>query len=129
MLWYIAFGSALGGVSRFLAGGVVQRLTGAAFPTGTLLVNVTGSFMLGLFLRYGLETPALSPELRAGLTIGFCGGYTTFSTFSYETVAMLDDGEWGRALLYVGLSLVLSVAATMLGLFAARGLIVPPEGP
>ena len=128
MLWYIAFGSALGGMSRYLVGGLIQRLTGAGFPAGTLLVNVTGSFLLGLFLRYGLETPTLTPELRAFLTIGFCGGYTTFSTFSYETVAMLEDGQWGRALLYVGLSLALSVAATLFGLYAARGLISPREG-
>ena len=128
MLWYIAFGSALGGVSRHLVGGLAQRLTGTGFPAGTLLVNVTGSFLLGLFLRYGMETPALTPELRAFLTIGFCGGYTTFSTFSYETVALLEDGQWGRALLYVGLSLGLSVAATLLGLIAARGLVSPRAG-
>jgi fluoride exporter len=128
MLWYIAIGSALGGMSRYLVAGLVQRLTGAGFPTGTLLVNLTGSFLLGVFLRYGLETPTLTPELRAFLTIGFCGGYTTFSTFSYETVAMLEDGQWSRALAYVALSVGLSVAATLLGLYAARGLIAPREG-
>jgi CrcB protein len=128
MLWYIAIGSALGGMSRYLVAGLVQRLTGAGFPTGTLLVNLTGSFLLGVFLRYGLETPTLTPELRAFQTIGFCGGYTTFSTFSYETVAMLEDGQWSRALAYVALSVGLSVAATLLGLYAARGLIAPREG-
>jgi CrcB protein len=128
MLWYIAIGSALGGMSRYLVAGLVQRLTGAGFPTGTLLVNLTGSFLLGVFLRYGLETPTLTPELRAFLTIGFCGGYTTFSTFSYETVAMLEDGQWSRALAYVALCVGLSVAATLLGLYAARGLIAPREG-
>jgi CrcB protein len=127
MLWYIAIGSALGGVSRYLVGGVVQRATGAGFPTGTLLVNVTGSFLLGLFLRYGLETPTLTPELRAFLTIGFCGGYTTFSTFSYEAVALLEDGQWSRAAFYMGASLLLSLAATLLGLLAARGLIAARE--
>ena len=123
MLWYIAIGSALGGVSRYLVGGLVQRASGAGFPTGTLVVNVTGSFLLGLFLRYGLETPTLTPELRAFLTIGFCGGYTTFSTFSYETAALLEDGEWSRAALYVGLSVGLSLIATFLGFMAARELI------
>jgi CrcB protein len=127
MLWYIAIGSALGGVSRYLVGGLVQRATGAGFPTGTLLVNVTGSFLLGLFLRYGLETPTLTPELRAFLTIGFCGGYTTFSTFSYEAVALLEDGQWSRAAFYMGASLLLSLAATLLGLLAARGLIAARE--
>ncbi|HET7875435.1 MAG TPA: fluoride efflux transporter CrcB [Methylomirabilota bacterium] len=128
MLWYIAVGSALGGVSRYLVGGVVQRVTGAGFPSGTLLVNVTGSFLLGLFLRYGLETPTLTPELRAFLTVGFCGGYTTFSTFSYETVALLEDGQWGRALLYVSASLLVSLGAMLLGLMAARGVIAIREG-
>ena len=64
-------------------------------------VNITGSFLLGMILRYGVETPTLTPELRAFLTVGFCGGYTTFSTFSYETVALMEDGEWTRAALYV----------------------------
>ena len=123
MLWYIAIGSALGGVSRYLLGGWVQRLTGAGFPVGTLAVNVTGSFLIGLFLRYALDTPTLTPELRAFLTIGFCGGYTTFSTFSYETLALMEHGQPGRALLYVALSVVLSIGATLLGLLVGRGLL------
>ena len=127
MLWYIALGSALGGVGRYLVGSLVQRGLGTGLPAGTLVVNVTGSFLVGLFLRYALETPTLTPELRAFLTIGFCGGYTTFSTFSYETVALLEDGEWERAALYAGASLVLAVGATLLGLLAARGLIAARE--
>ena len=128
MLWYIAIGSALGGVCRYLVGGLVQRGVGAGFPAGTLVVNVTGSFLLGVLLRYGLETPTLTPEWRALLTIGLCGGYTTFSTFSYETVALLEDGQWARAAAYVSASLVLSLGATLLGLVAGRGLIVLGEG-
>ena len=124
MLWYIAVGSAIGGVSRFLFGGAVQRLAGSTFPIGTLVVNITGSFLLGAILRYGIDTPSLSPELRAMLTIGFCGGYTTFSTFSYETIALMEDGEWTRAAAYLTLSVLLSLAATFLGLVAARELVV-----
>jgi CrcB protein len=123
MLWYIAVGSALGGVSRYLLGGAVQRAAGAGFPFGTLVVNLTGSFLLGLFLRYAVDTPTLTPEWRAFLTIGFCGGYTTFSTFSYETVALLDDGQWPRAAVYVGLSLGLALIGTLLGFAAARGVV------
>lgn len=123
MLWYIAVGSAIGGVSRYLVGGLVQRLAGGTFPSGTLLINITGSFLLGAFLRYGVDTPTLTPELRALLTVGFCGGYTTFSTFSYETAALLEDGEWSRAALYVSLSVGLSLLATFLGFLAARELI------
>jgi fluoride exporter len=127
MLWYIAFGSAVGGVSRYLFGGLVQRLAGGTFPIGTLVVNVTGSFLLGVILRYAIDTPGLTPELRALLTVGFCGGYTTFSTFSYETVALMEDGEWSRAGLYLGLSVGLSIAATLLGLAAAREVVAVRE--
>jgi CrcB protein len=120
MLWYIAVGSAIGGMSRYVIGGLVQRLLDTTFPAGTLLINVTGSFLLGAILRYGVETTTLTPELRAFLTVGFCGGYTTFSTFSYEAVALLEDGEWGRAGVYIGLSLLLSLAAVFLGFALAR---------
>jgi len=123
MLWYIAVGSAIGGVSRYLVGGLSQRLIAGTFPLGTLLINITGSFLLGLILRYGVETPTLTPEVRALLTIGFCGGYTTFSTFSYETVALAEDGQWARAALYIGLSVGLSLIATFLGFAAAREIV------
>lgn len=124
MLWYIAAGSAIGGVSRYLLGGWLQRQTGGTFPIGTLVINITGSFLLGLILRYAVETPTLTPEARAFLTIGFCGGYTTFSTFSYETVALMEDGQWPRAALYVALSVGLSVLAAFLGFAAARELVL-----
>jgi CrcB protein len=123
MLWYIAIGSAIGGMSRYLVGGAFQRLTAGTFPVGTLLVNVTGSFVLGIILRYGVETPSLTPELRAFLTVGFCGGYTTFSTFSYETAALMEDGEWTRAASYVALSVGLSLVTTFIGFAAARELV------
>jgi fluoride exporter len=127
MLWYIAAGSAIGGMSRYVLGGLIQRLLDTTFPAGTLLINVTGSLLLGAILRYGVETPTLTPELRGFLTIGICGGYTTFSTFSYETVALLEDGEWGRAALYVGLSIGLSILATFLGFALAREVVVLRE--
>jgi CrcB protein len=127
MLFYVAIGSALGGVSRYLLGGLVQRLLDTTFPAGTLVVNVTGSFLLGAILRYAVETPTLSPEVRALLTIGFCGGYTTFSTFSYETLAMLRDGEWARTIAYVAASLLLSVLGTFLGFALARQVIALRE--
>jgi len=120
MLWYIAVGSALGGVSRFLVGDMIQRWASAAFPVGTLLINITGSLLLGLIMGYGAESPALGPEARAFLTVGFCGGYTTFSTFSYETIALVRDGEWTRAGVYAGLSVALSLIATFVGFVIAR---------
>ena len=123
MLWYLAAGSAIGGVSRYLVGSLLQRLTGTGFPAGTLLINVSGSFLLGLIVQYAIETSAVSPELRGFLTIGFCGGYTTFSTFSYESLALIEDGQWPRAALYILLSVLLSIAAALLGVLAARQLI------
>ena len=123
MLWYIAAGSAIGGVSRYLLGGILQRQSGDTFPVGTLVINITGSFLLGLILRYAVDTPTLSAETRAFLTIGFCGGYTTFSTFSYETVALMEDGQWLRGGAYVVLSVGLSLLAVFLGLAAARELL------
>jgi fluoride exporter len=123
MLWYVAIGSAVGGVSRYLLGGFMQRVFAASFPVGTLVINVTGSALLGFILRYSLDTPSVTPETRALLAVGFCGGYTTFSTFSYETLTLLEDGDWRRAGLYVGLSVVASLVATFLGFAAARELI------
>lgn len=123
MLWYIALGSALGGVARYLLGGLIQRATEGTFPLGTLVINVTGSFLLGLLYRYAAESAAVTPEVRAMLTIGICGGYTTFSTFSYETVRLLEDGEYTRALAYVGLSVVLSVGGAILGIAVGRELL------
>jgi CrcB protein len=121
LLWYVALGSALGGVTRYLLGGLIQR--GPGFPVGTLIINITGSFLVGLFYRYAAESALVSPEMRVFLTIGFCGGYTTFSTFSFETVRLLEDGETARALAYVALSVLVSVAAAFLGMAAGRELL------
>ena len=123
MVWFIAIGSALGGVMRYLVGGFVQQRAGIAFPYGTLLVNITGSFLLGFLLRYALATPAISPEVRGLLTTGFCGGYTTFSTFTFETMTLIDDGELRRAAAYVLASVILSLVAVYAGIELARGLL------
>lgn len=122
MILYIALGSAFGGVARYVIGGWVQRATDTPFPTGTLVVNVTGSLLLGVLARTVLVAPGMSPEMRALLTIGFCGGYTTFSTFSLETVQLLEKGQLGRAALYALASVVLSLFALWLGYILARGL-------
>jgi fluoride exporter len=123
MLFYVAIGSALGGVSRYLLGGYIQRVLQTEFPAGTLLINVSGSLLIGAILQYAVETSTVTPELRALLTIGFCGGYTTFSTFSYETLALLKDGEWTRAGVYIASSVLLSLVATFVGFVLAREVI------
>jgi CrcB protein len=123
IVWYVALGSGLGGVARLLLGGWIQNRFGPSFPIGTLIVNVSGSLLLGFLLRYALETPAIGSDARALLTTGLCGGYTTFSTFGYETVRLLEDGEYRRAALYIGLSVTLALIAVACGIVLAREVV------
>ena len=118
--WYVALGSAAGGAARFGLSTLVQQQFGPTFPVGTLVVNVSGSLLLGFLWRYALGTDATSPEVRALLTTGFCGGYTTFSTFTYETMVLFEDGQSVRAGVYVISSVLLSLAAVWLGASGAR---------
>jgi len=120
MLFAIALGGAAGSVARYLLGTALASVV-SGFPLATLVINVTGSFLFGLLFA-SLTDPAASPAVRAALTTGFCGGYTTFSTFSYETVALLERGLGARAALYVGASVVLSVFAAIAGIALARAL-------
>ena len=123
MIWLVALGGALGSVSRFLLGPALQRAFDATFPVGTLFINVAGSLILGFVLGLAAEGVDVRPEARAFIAIGFCGGFTTFSTFSYEAVRLLEDGEGSRAALYILASVVLSIGAAFIGLVAARQLI------
>jgi CrcB protein len=123
MIWLVALGGALGSVSRFLLGPALQRAFDATFPVGTLFINVVGSLILGFVLGLAAEGVDVRPEARAFIAIGFCGGFTTFSTFSYEAVRLLEDGEGSRAALYIMASVVLSIGAAFIGLAAARQLI------
>jgi len=118
ILLYIAVGGAFGSLGRYLLSLSMQRP--GEFPTGTLVVNVIGSFLLGFIVRLALETTQVTPELRAFLVVGFCGGFTTFSTFAWETLALAEQGSWGRSLLYLGLSVVLALAGCVAGMSAAR---------
>lgn len=121
-LVYVALGGALGAVARYGVSGWVQAGAGAGFPAGTLVVNVAGSFLIGLSFRY-LEAVPASPELRALIAIGLLGSFTTFSTFSFEAVALLQDGEWGRAGLYTLGSVALGLAAVAAGFWMAATLL------
>ncbi|HKT08134.1 MAG TPA: fluoride efflux transporter CrcB [Gemmatimonadaceae bacterium] len=123
MILVVALGSAIGGASRLLLGAAVQQRFGPGFPAGTLVINITGSLLLGFLMRFAMATPAISPEMRGFLTTGLCGGYTTFSTFTFETVALINDGEMGRASAYVAASVALSLLGVYLGAWAAGGLI------
>ena len=115
----IALGGAAGSVLRYLVGGAVQRMSDSGFPVGTMVVNVSGCFIIGVLVRQFLNMQ-LSPELRALLIVGFCGGFTTFSTFSAETLGLIEGGEYGRAAGYVVLSVTLCLAATLAGMTTMR---------
>src|SRR5512132_1110423 len=115
----IALGGAVGSLLRYLLGGVVQRMSASGFPIGTMFVNISGCFLIGILLRQFLNMQ-LSPELRALLIVGFCGGFTTFSTFSAETVGLIEGGEYTRAAGYVILSVTLCLVATLAGMTAVR---------
>jgi len=116
MIAWIAFGGLLGTLARYTLQGWVQaRAPSAAFPVGTLLVNLSGSFLLGVVMRFAMGSTVVSPELRAGLAIGFCGAFTTMSTFGYESMTLLALGDYWRAGWYIGGSVVGCIAAVMAG--------------
>lgn len=111
----IALGGAGGSVLRYLLGSAIQRGSGSGFPIGTLVVNVSGCFLIGILVRQFLNMQ-LSHDLRALLIVGFCGGFTTFSTFSAETLALIEGGEYARAIAYVLLSVGVCLLATLAGM-------------
>jgi fluoride exporter len=123
LFWAIAIGAAAGGVSRFYLTVAMQQRFGDGFPWGTLLINVTGSLLLGFLIRYATATPSMPLELRLMLTTGFCGGYTTFSAYSYETAVMLENGSYARAAIYSLGSVLLGLLAVFAGFMIARGFI------
>lgn len=115
LLLLVVFG-ALGTLARYGLQGLVQYRAGSEFPAGTLVVNLLGCFLLGGIGEFALGHIWIPPDWRAGLTIGFLGAFTTFSTFSWETIHLLDDGDWMRALLYAGLSLLGGLLLLKLGM-------------
>lgn len=116
----IAAGGALGAVARFLVAGAVERWLGAEFPHGTLAVNVLGSFAMGVLIGASAVAWSPSPELRAAIAIGLLGGFTTFSTFSFDVTVLTGRGEWAPAGVYIIASVFLSIGGLFAGLRAAR---------
>lgn len=119
----VAIGSAIGGTLRFWLSNFVYEFLPPTFPYGTLSVNVLGSFLIGLIM-FGIDDRDLiSHEMRLFLTVGICGGFTTFSTFSLETINLLKNSEYTMALINIGLSVVLCLAASFAAwiLTAQRG--------
>jgi len=118
----IAAGGALGALSRFWVSNGVYALFGRGFPWGTLVVNALGSFVMGLLYVLLLERWPLAAELRALLLVGFLGAFTTFSTFSIETLVLVEQGYLTRALANIGASVAVCLASCWLGLVLGRWL-------
>ena len=122
MIAYITLGGILGTLARYFLQGTLQIRRGT-FPTGTLAINIAGSFLLGFIIRFATGSTVISPELRGSLTIGFCGAFTTMSTFSYESIRLLGDGEYWYAGLYAGGTVLGCLLATVAGLALAGKLL------
>lgn len=122
----IGLGGALGSVARYLSSLAAARWLGLDFPYGTLIVNVAGSFAIGVIQELAAETLLVSEETRLFLTTGVMGGLTTYSTFSYETVRLIETEAWGVAAINIGLTTTLCVAVCFLGIVAARVVLRGP---
>ena len=119
----IAAGSAAGGLLRYLVAGWTQALAGAGFPFGTLVVNIAGCFAIG-FLNRAFTGPLLMrEEYRVALLVGLLGGFTTFSTFAWETFSLSADGQWWRASLNIGLSVGIGLLAVVVGARVSEALL------
>ena len=109
-------GSGIGGVARFAVQSWVASLDQFVFPLGTFIVNLTGCFLIGLFYALGERGSLLTPEWRIALTTGFCGGFTTFSTFAFENMNLLRTGDYVYFVLYILLSILLGITGVFLGI-------------
>jgi CrcB protein len=115
--FWIAIGSALGGMARYWCSGIAARLIGETFPWGTIIVNIAGSFIIGFFATLtGPDGRIFADTLtRQFVMLGFCGGYTTFSSFSLQTLALLQDGEWVLASANIAVSVIACLLAVWAG--------------
>jgi len=122
--FWVAVGGALGTTARFWLSGVVARTIGETFPWGTLVINVSGSFIIGFFAALTGPDGRLfvGSTTRQFVMIGLCGGYTTFSSFSLQTLNLVNDGEWFRAGGNIGASVVLCLVAVWVGFVAASAI-------
>jgi len=116
----VFLGGGIGATARYGLQGVVHKVTGAGFPYGTIVVNILGSLFIGFLMTSFEERFLVNPSLRTFLTIGILGGFTTFSSFSYETMALLRDGSYGLGLINVASSVAVCLGATWLGVIIGK---------
>jgi len=121
-LLLIGAGGFLGAISRYLVDGWVSELSRGSFPWGTLVVNLTGSFVLGILFALSMERAVLPADIRPPVLIGFIGAYTTFSTLTLETWRLVEDGSYALAVGNIAGSLVLGLVAVAAGLTVGRAL-------
>ena len=119
-LLLICLGGAVGTGARYLIGGLAARWLGSEFPYGTLFINVLGSFLIGFVQQVGLTTLAIPETTRLVLTIGVMGGFTTYSSFSYETISLIENGSWLGAAANIVLTTGLCLVVCVLGLGLGR---------
>jgi fluoride exporter len=119
-LLLIGSGGFLGSISRYLASRFLQNSFPSTFPLGTFFVNVSGCLLIGLIYGFSERSALLTPGWKMFLAAGFCGGFTTFSTFANENLALLRDGDFFQFFLYTGLSVFLGIAATFLGVLITK---------
>ena len=112
----IGFGGFIGNICRYYSQQFVAKYFLSTFPYGTLVVNIVGCFLVGLVLGFADKGNVLSPEWRMFLATGFCGGFTTFSTFSYESTQLINNGEYFYLALYISASVLIGVLATFAGI-------------
>ena len=120
ILLAVALGGALGSLLRYFVAGAVQSATWPGFPWGIFFVNITGGFAMGLIVELSALKLNLTPEVRAFLTVGILGGYTTFSTFSLDSALLIERGDYSGAALYIAGSALLSILALFAGLWFIR---------
>jgi CrcB protein len=118
----IGLGGFAGAVSRYLVDGFIAERTAGGFPWGTLVVNASGTFLLGLLFAITAERAILPADVRGPLSIGFLGAYTTFSTFMLESWRLIEGGAWGLALANLGGSIAVGVVAIVAGLAVGRAI-------
>ena len=118
----VCAGGAFGTGARYLLGGWAQRALGTAFPYGTLIINALGSFLIVILMHLSIQRGVISPDLRVILTTGVMGGFTTYSTFNYETIRLMQDGALGLGALNILATVVVCLLAGGLGVLICRGI-------